>query len=65
MGKMINDAMIPDSNCAIKVVEFENNPHLCIFASNDILMGDELRYDYGVADLPWRKITQVLTVRLI
>jgi len=39
----------------MKVIDVENCPHLCIFSNKRILAGEELRYDYGVDDLPWRK----------
>lgn len=57
-GRMINDAAPGDSkqNSEIKVVNIERNPCLCIFASKDIEIGEEIRYDYGVEDLPWRKV---------
>lgn len=58
MGRMINDAAIGDAmqNCIMKIVEVDKSPHLCIFASRNIQQGEELRYDYGVATLPWRKV---------
>uniref|UniRef100_A0A8W8LJI4 SET domain-containing protein n=2 Tax=Magallana gigas TaxID=29159 RepID=A0A8W8LJI4_MAGGI len=31
-------------------------PRLCLFANRDIKAGEELRYDYGEANLPWRQI---------
>ena len=30
-------------------------PHLALFAIKKIEVGQELRYDYGVKDLHWRK----------
>ncbi|KAL5005105.1 hypothetical protein ScPMuIL_018561 [Solemya velum] len=38
----------------VKVV-VDNQPRLCLFAIQDISKDTELRYDYGVADGPWRK----------
>lgn len=54
---MINDAEqgSPEENVCVKIVMEERLPHLCFFASKNIRAGDELRYDYGIADLPWRK----------
>lgn len=54
---MINDAEhgSPEENVCVKIVIVDRLPHLCIFALKDIQSGDELRYDYGIADLPWRK----------
>ncbi|XP_052265020.1 uncharacterized protein LOC127867704 isoform X3 [Dreissena polymorpha] len=40
----------------MKIVEVNQTPHLCTFADRDIAIGEELRYDYGVPTLPWRKI---------
>ncbi|KAH3717098.1 hypothetical protein DPMN_059876, partial [Dreissena polymorpha] len=39
----------------MKIVEVNQTPHLCTFADRDIAIGEELRYDYGVPTLPWRK----------
>lgn len=52
---MVNDATGAAVNCTMKVIIFKNNPHLCLFAVKDINYNEELRYDYGVEDLPWRK----------
>ena len=32
-----------------------DRPHLCLFATRDIMLHEEVSYDYGVDDLPWRK----------
>ena len=39
----------------MKKVVVDNIPHLCLFATRDITINEELRYDYGLNDLPWRK----------
>ena len=54
---MINDAEhgSKEENTCVKIVLVNKQPHLCIFAIKDIRKGEELRYDYGIADLPWRK----------
>lgn len=44
------------ANCITKVVSISGVPHVCILAGKDIHPGDELRYDYGGGDLPWRKV---------
>ncbi|KAH3848210.1 hypothetical protein DPMN_090569 [Dreissena polymorpha] len=58
-GRMINDAENGDAKqkCVMKIVEVNQTPHLCTFADRDIAIGEELRYDYGVPTLPWRKAT--------
>jgi len=55
---MINDAPKGDKmqNCTMKIVEVDNKPHLCAFATRDISISEELRFDYGVPNLPWRKV---------
>ncbi|KAK6490704.1 hypothetical protein HHUSO_G5333 [Huso huso] len=35
-------------------IEVNNTPHLCLFAVIDIKAGEEITYDYGGLDLPWR-----------
>ncbi|KAI9532240.1 hypothetical protein NQZ68_033865 [Dissostichus eleginoides] len=39
----------------MKKVVAENKPHLCLFALRDINPGEEITYDYGGTDWPWRK----------
>lgn len=34
----------------------EGKTYLALYALRDIAIGEELRYDYGVKDLPWRKL---------
>jgi len=42
-------------NTQMRIVEHGGQPHLCLFASEDIKINTELRYDYGFSDVPWRK----------
>lgn len=59
---MINDAENGDAkqNCVMKIVEVNQTPHLSTFADRDIAIGEELRYDYGVPTLPWRKVHSIV-----
>ena len=47
------------SNLVTKVIEVDNRPYLCLLASRDVKVGEELLYDYGerrrgvVQSLPW------------
>lgn len=57
---MINDATLPITNCNILKFSGCTEGHqadirLCVFANKTIEIGSELRYDYGMKDLPWRK----------
>ena len=53
MGKFVNDSA--QGNCKIKKVYVEKKVCLCLFATQDINYGVELRYDYGDKSLSWRK----------
>jgi len=55
MGRMVNDGIGIDQNAAMKLLYVGDKPHLAIFATKDICPGDEIKYDYGVKNLPWRK----------
>lgn len=56
--KFVNDAEKGSSNnnSVMKLEVFNNQPKLCLYASRDIEIGEELRYDYGEKNLPWRKV---------
>ncbi|KAJ8043799.1 N-lysine methyltransferase KMT5A-A [Holothuria leucospilota] len=56
-GRMVNDSH-KNANCKMKVILVEDVPKLCLFAIKDLNEGDELRCDYGVKDLPWRKLEE-------
>lgn len=55
VAKMINDDIPRRANCRMKKLIIEEKPHLCLYSSKDLQIGDQLFYDYGVGDLPWRK----------
>ncbi|KAL7877397.1 hypothetical protein SRHO_G00040400 [Serrasalmus rhombeus] len=38
----------------MKKIDVNGKPHLCLFALNDIKEGEEVTYDYGGEDCPWR-----------
>ncbi|KAJ8017380.1 Histone-lysine N-methyltransferase set-1 [Holothuria leucospilota] len=60
-GRMVNDSNRP--NAKMRVVEVSGTPHLCLFAVQDIANGEELRYDYGVKDLPWRLKVRTILIK--
>ncbi|XP_038063255.1 uncharacterized protein LOC119733959 isoform X4 [Patiria miniata] len=52
MGRMVNDGQ--DANCKMKKMVIGNTPALALFATRQIEAGEQLLYDYGGDDLPWR-----------
>lgn len=55
-GRLVNDEH-RRPNCKIKRIDVNGKPHLCLFAIDDIREEEEITYDYGGEDCPWR--TQV------
>ncbi|XP_058254847.1 uncharacterized protein LOC131359209 isoform X2 [Hemibagrus wyckioides] len=55
LGRLVNDDINP--NAKVKVISINRIPHLCLFALRDIQPGEEITYDYGGYDLPWRRGT--------
>ncbi|XP_030586572.1 uncharacterized protein LOC115781198 isoform X5 [Archocentrus centrarchus] len=60
LGRLVNDDH-RRPNCKMKTVEVEGIPHLCLFALRDIEPGEEITYNYGKADWPWRKMDKSST----
>ncbi|KAL7380029.1 hypothetical protein ABVT39_010160 [Epinephelus coioides] len=54
LGRLVNDDHC-SPNCKMKKVDTEGKPHLFLFALRDIIPGEEITYDYGGTDWPWRK----------
>jgi SET domain-containing protein len=52
---MVNDSPRKKANVIMKKLEIVGHKHLCLFASKDIGPNEELRYDYGVSNLPCRR----------
>ncbi|XP_034554106.1 uncharacterized protein LOC117823139 isoform X2 [Notolabrus celidotus] len=52
-GRLVNDEH-SHPNCRMKKLNFNRKPHLCLFALHDIQQGEEITYDYGGDDCPWR-----------
>uniref|UniRef100_A0A672YNR5 SET domain-containing protein n=1 Tax=Sphaeramia orbicularis TaxID=375764 RepID=A0A672YNR5_9TELE len=50
LGRLVNDKH-KNPNCKI----LDGMPHLCLFAIRDIVPGEEVTYNYGDSDWPWRK----------
>ena len=56
LGRLVNDAPSNKSNSVMRKVKEGSETYLVLYALRDIKIGEELRYDYGVKDLPWCKI---------
>lgn len=57
LGRSVNDAS--KSNTVMKKVILRGIPHLALFATQDIEIGDEITYDYGDGNnLWWRSKNQ-------
>ena len=52
--KFVNDSEQKYANCSMRKSEFEGQPRIYLIATANIVDGEELRYDYGDVDLPWR-----------
>nr|XP_055046620.1 uncharacterized protein LOC129432300 isoform X3 [Misgurnus anguillicaudatus] len=52
-GRIANDDH-KKPNCKMKKVDVNGKPHLCLFALTEIKEGEEITYDYGGDDCPWR-----------
>jgi len=59
LGRYVNDTVACEANCKMSVIEIDRKPHLALFATTVIKLQEELRYDYGVPDLPWRTAVSI------
>ncbi|XP_059210359.1 N-lysine methyltransferase KMT5A-A-like [Centropristis striata] len=53
-GRLVNDDH-RHPNCRMKRIDVAGSTHLCLFAIKDIKEGEEITYNYGGEDCPWRK----------
>ncbi|XP_053197835.1 uncharacterized protein LOC128381831 [Scomber japonicus] len=53
LGRLANDDHV-NPNAKMKYIMVEGKPHLCLFAKHSISPGEEITYDYGDSDWPWR-----------
>ncbi|XP_055010787.1 inactive histone-lysine N-methyltransferase 2E-like [Boleophthalmus pectinirostris] len=54
LGRLVNDDHV-HPNCRMKRILVGRKPHLCLFAVRDIHSGEEITYDYGDDNWPWRE----------
>ena len=62
LGRLVNDDPLYKANCAMKKIKGGNKVYLVLCALRNIEKGEELRYDYGVKDLPWRQLKGIIMV---
>lgn len=66
MARMVNDVdRSVAANCKMKKVTVDGIPRLGLFALVNIKENDELRYDYGCNDVPWRKVKVFINILLL
>jgi len=58
IARFVNDDQRHKANYYTKAVTFASIPHVLIVAGRDLQPNEELRYDYGVANAPWRKVSK-------
>ena len=65
LGRLVNDEH-RRPNCKMKNINVNGSPHLCLFALMDIKRGEEISYDYGGEDCPWRtEVSGAITVYIM
>ena len=62
MGRLVNDGPPAVANCKMKKIIIGNQPALALFAIKPIHPGDQLLYDYGGLNLPWRNQVNIIFV---
>ncbi|KAM4725561.1 uncharacterized protein FYW61_013665 isoform 2-T3 [Anableps anableps] len=53
LGRLVNDDH-RNPNCKVWKIDFEERPHLCLFALKKISPGEEITFDYGGSLYSWR-----------
>ena len=59
-GHYVNDICPSRASAVPKVVAVQSTPHVVFFAKKDIKIGEEIRCDYGVQGLEWRRRVSTL-----
>jgi len=63
LGRLVNDNNV-NPNAKMKYLNIQGKPHLCLFATRDISQGEEVTYNYGDSDWPWRcKVVKMLLLK--
>ncbi|XP_035859486.1 N-lysine methyltransferase KMT5A-A-like [Sander lucioperca] len=57
LGRLVNDDNI-EPNSRMRTITVEGQPHFRLFAVKDIRPGEEITYNYGDSNRPWRSKVQ-------
>lgn len=55
LGRLVNHGEGKETNVKLATLDVSGQPTLCLFALRNIEKGEELLYNYGISDLPWKK----------
>ncbi|KAG9281452.1 histone-lysine N-methyltransferase set-1-like [Astyanax mexicanus] len=53
LGRLVNDDHL-NPNSKMRTITTVGKPHLCLFATRSINPGEEITYNYGDSEWPWR-----------
>ena len=62
LGRFVNDSPKRYANCAPRAMFIGGKPRVLLFATKNMTVGTELRYDYGGGCLPWRKVSSFVKI---
>ena len=54
-GRFVNDAESFKANARMRLINVDEQPVLALFAKRRTNTEEEIRFDYGVKNLPWRQ----------
>ena len=55
LGRLVNHGEKKEINAKTRILQTNRKPAMCLFALKVINVGEEILYDYGVKDLPWKE----------
>ena len=59
LGRLVNHSRKPTAH--LRVLTYNNEPHLCLFAAHDLQRGEQLLYNYGTK-LPFNDLVDLLLI---
>jgi len=58
MGRLVNHSR--RGSAKMKVVTIDSIPHLCLFTLCEMLPGEQVLYDYGIKNLPFKDKVSII-----